>query len=302
MDIRKVICISTASHSDFELYLISEKYGIPYDFLYEYKMDSSVSKFWFEVSSFWILAIEVVSADGKKSVELVSDLTDDEKRRIMLVSPIMPGEPTADYSGNLADKQTDFIYFTIERDKYREEMLNRDYDPSNIICIDVTFESWEIFSICIVYSLDFILVSDFIRGNPHVDMKKVWFEKNSTDLVAYSYFYEDREIFEVAQGCLIPKVSIANMSMFSVDVPDIKTSPDNVAKYASYKSMGYNLKIKKFDLLIENGMLTGNTRQWIEVDSDSFSIKELEMLMYKAVEEEDYESAAYFRDEINRMK
>ena len=48
---KNIICIKARSHTNFELFLIGEKYDIPYNFLIKYKEDKTINKFWIEVVS-----------------------------------------------------------------------------------------------------------------------------------------------------------------------------------------------------------------------------------------------------------
>ena len=69
---KNIICIKAKSHTNFELYLIGEKYDIPYNFLIKYKEDISISKFWTEVGSGKIMAIEELNGSKKTFVPILS--------------------------------------------------------------------------------------------------------------------------------------------------------------------------------------------------------------------------------------
>ena len=62
---KNIICIKAKSHSNFELFLIGQKYDIPYNFLIKYKEDISITKFWTEVGSGKIMAVEELNGTKK---------------------------------------------------------------------------------------------------------------------------------------------------------------------------------------------------------------------------------------------
>lgn len=302
MNKRKVICIKARSHSDFELYLIGEKYDIPYEFLIEYKKDKSVYRFWTEERSGKILAIEVRGEGKSKIVEHISEMSDEDKISIMEISPIKAGEIIAKHKGDIESKESEFQSFLEEKEAYRKEMLARKYDHKNIACINSHSTLEQLFTVCENNNIEFILVVDFIKGNRHIDINKVWFEKGTSELVAYNYIFDTSEWFEVNPACLIPKAAISKMSRKPIAVPKIKTTLETVSKYVAYKAIGYDLEIPKFDRLIERGFLTETANYSEDIDMESFSVEELQNLLDKAVQDEDYESAALLRDEINKMK
>jgi hypothetical protein len=63
----QIICIKARSHSDFELYLIGEKYDIPYDFLLNYKKNKRIYKFWTELVSGMLSAVEELPNEKTKN-------------------------------------------------------------------------------------------------------------------------------------------------------------------------------------------------------------------------------------------
>jgi hypothetical protein len=302
MNTRKVICIKARSHSDFELYLIGEKYDIPYEFLIEYKKDKHIYKFWTEIRSGKILALEARAQDNTKVVEAIADMSAEDKMAIMEILPIRAGEVIAKHKGNIEDKEREFQNFLTEKEAYRKEMLSRKYDHKNIVCINTHATEEQLFAVSINNKIDFMMVSDFIKGNRHIDITRAWFEKGTSELVAYNYIFEAAEWFEVNPASLIPRTAISKMSRRPVAVPKIKTSTDIVSKYVAYKAIGYDLEIPKFDRLIDRGFLTESANYSEDIDMGSFSVEELQTLLEKAIQDEDYESAALLRDEINKMK
>jgi hypothetical protein len=229
-------------------------------------------------------------------------MSDEEKIAIIEINPIKAGEVIAKYRGDIESKESEFQSFLEEKEAYRKEMLARKYDHKNIVCINSHITEDQLFAICENNNIEFILVIDFIKGNRHIDINRVWFEKGTSELVAYNYIFEASEWFELNPACLIPKAAISKMSRKPVAVPKIKTTLETVSKYVAYKAIGYDIEIPKFDRLIERGFLTETTNYSEDIDMGSFTVEELQNLLDKAVEDEDYESAALLRDEINKMK
>ena len=89
---KQIICIKARSHSDFELYLIGEKYDIPYDFLLNYKKNKRVYKFWTEVGSGLLSAIEERPNEKTKNFISYAPMSEREKQNTIDIQPIRAGE------------------------------------------------------------------------------------------------------------------------------------------------------------------------------------------------------------------
>ena len=81
---KQIICIKARSHADVELYLIGEKYDIPFDFLINYKENKQVYKFWTEVGSGMLSAIE--KRPTEKTRDFISYATLSEREKQNLIS------------------------------------------------------------------------------------------------------------------------------------------------------------------------------------------------------------------------
>lgn len=289
---KNIICIKARSHTNFELYLISEKYDIPYNFLIKYKEDITISKFWTEVGSGKIMAIEELNGSKKVFVPILP-LTPAETIGVKNITPIISGKVISKWPGDINSKEKEFKEMLEENERFKAEMLNRDYDPNNIICINTKLTNEQLFAICINNELDFVEVADFIETNYHIDLNKVWFEKETTILVAYG---TGDNYFEFNEDSLIPKKVVNRMSWKAIKTPKIKVTEENAIEYHRVKSLGFDLDIPKF----ENYTISDKTSS--DVDVDAFSIEDLENLLTIAIENEDYESAAELRDAINEIR
>jgi hypothetical protein len=288
----KVICIKARSHSDFELYLISEKYDIPYDFLMGYKKDIDVYKFWTEIGSGIILATES-RTDGKK-MWTSYPMTINETDTLISIKPIK--SPKIKDEHEESEKIKEFKIMLKEKEDYRQKMLNRKYDINNIICINLKLPESQLFAICQHYNIDFLSVMDY-KDNVYVN--KVWFEKDTSIFVAYYSIYNNQQHFEVNEDCLIPKnITNSIISLKPVKTPKIKKTQENIDAYRYFNEIGYNIEIQSFDNLIENGYEDDE----FEFDINKLSLDELNNLLELAIKDEDYESAAELRDIINSMK
>ena len=287
---KNIICIKAKSHTNFELYLIGEKYDIPYNFLIKYKEDISISKFWTEVGSGKIMAIEELNGSKKTFVPILS-LSAYEKNEIKNITPIIAGKIISKWKGDIDSKEKEFKEMLEENERIKKEMLNRNYDPNNIICINTKSTNEQLFAICINNDLDFVEVADFIESNYHIDIAKVWFEKETSLLVAYETV---DNYFDFNEDALIPRNVISKISRKPVKTPKIKANDEIADEYHRVKSLGFDLDIPKFE------KYTSNVSE--DVDVEKFSIDDLQNLLDIAVADEDYESAAELRDAINEYK
>jgi len=291
---KNVICIKASSHTNFELYLIGEKYEIPYNFLIKYKEDKTVNKFWTEVGSGKIMAIEEVVGSKKKFVTILP-LTPSEEKKVKDINPIPTGKVITKWKGDIESKELEFKQMIEETEKRRIEMLSRKYDPSNIVCINSLLTDEQLFAICLNNDLDFVEVVDFIHSNYHININRVWFEKKTSILVAYEC---DDNYFDINEDALIPRDAISKMSRKPIKTPKIKITEENVEEYFRVKSYGFDLDIPKFEKhVVDADQLVDD-----DIDLDKFSINDLENLLQIAVDDEDYESAAELRDAINSIK
>ena len=313
---KQIICIKARSHSDFELYLMSEKYDIPYEFLLDYKSDRLTYKFWTEVGSGIISALEERPDEKTRNFLPTAPMNEREKQSLLSIQPIRTGEIIRKYKGDIDEKEQEFKRMVYATEKKKEQMLSRKYDPSNIVCINTKTGKDQIFSVCVSNDIDFISVMDFLDNNPNVDINRVWFEKKTSELVAYNYIYaqsgffgEAAERFEINSSCLIPKDAITRMSRTAAKTPRIKATKKSLIAYQKANDEGCFINIPKFERLIESGYLERledeealEKIESIEVDIDVFDIEELKSLLQTAVDDEDYESAAALRDAINEIE
>lgn len=286
----KIICIKARSHSNFELYLIGEKYDIPYDFLLHYKKDKSIYKFWTEVGSGKVLAFEERPSEKEKIFTAIIPMSESDKKRVLGIKPIISGHVISKYKGDVIEKEKEFNDLVISFEKKKKEMLSRKYDQSNIICLNTNYTFEQLFAICVKNELDFLEIAGFIENNSHINITRVWYEKVTTDLVAYEFLNKQEEYFEVNEYSLIPRDAILKMSRKPVPVPKIKITEKVIIEYNRVKDFGFDINIPKLEKSIDQS------------DVDLLSIEDLNDLLEKALETEDYESAAEIRDIIKEMK
>jgi excinuclease UvrABC helicase subunit UvrB len=124
-----------------------------------------------------------------------------------------------------------------------------------------------------------------------MDIAKVWFEKETSLLVAYETI---DNYFDFNEDALIPRNVISKISRKPVKTPKIKANDEIADEYHRVKSLGFDLDIPKFETYISNVSE--------DVDVEKFSIDDLQNLLDIALESEDYESAAELRDAINELK
>ena len=291
-----IICIKAKSHSDFELYLISEKYSLAYDILLDYKKDTSIYKFWVDLDLGIIIATESRS-NGDKTIYVTDHISKADRSKLIDIVPVKVPKVKENSEENYELVKERFEQMVKEREEYRNKMLNRKYDPNNIVCVNMKIDNAQIFALCQFYKLDFITVMSYKDED---DVTKAWFEKETGECFAFEYKSGEYYPFTINERSLIPRNIKSKISHKPVNTPKIKKTPDNIEAYIEYTSMGYHIFIPGFDKIIEKGW----TKETLSDDIGlaSFSIKDLEILLEKAIEDEDYESAAEIRDAINELK
>ena len=306
---KQIICIKARSHSDFELYLIGEKYDIPFEFLMNYKENKQVYKFWTEVGSGMLSAIEKRPTEKTRDFISYAPLSEREKQNLISIQPIRAGEILTKYKGDIAEKEQEFKAMLQAKEKHKIEMLNRKYDPSNIVCINLKITKEQLFAICLSYEIDFLEVMYFIEEYGALNVIRLWIEKKTNTRVAYAYLNAASgsnnnpcETFVEITDALIPKEAILAMSRKPVTTPKLRVTKESMDAYAKASGRGY-LIIEKFEsvllassLLEDDPILVGNSNSKI----DKLTIEELNDLLRNAIEEEDYEFAARLRDQINK--
>lgn len=292
-----IICIKARSHTDFELYLIGEKYDMPYEFLIDYKKNHSVYKFWTEVGSGRIMAIEE-RPGGKKAFVPVMPMAPGEEKKLKEISPIIAGSVASKYRGDIEEKEEEFRQMVAEKEARRKKMLNRKYDSNNIVCINARLTDEQIFAACLDNDIDFVEVAGFIKSNDHMTFTKVWYEKETSMMVAYEYVSGIEEAQEINEDCLIPIEAIRRRSLKPIPTPKIKSCYEAAAAYRRAKMVGFDLDIPK----LERFDFDREEKQSEDIDLEAFSIEDLKSLLEAALGEEDYESAAELRDAIKEIE
>lgn len=284
----RVICVKIGSLSEFETFLLAENLGLDYLSMNEIRRDKTVRKYWFDLNGGRLLAVERVIL-GEKEFDPMIPLDSLQLDSIRKSKPVQAGEPTRKFKGDIEEKRKDFQRLLEEERKYKEDMLNRkDYNPGNIVCINSKSTLDQVFAVCVVNDVDPVTTISFIYGNSHLDMTRVWFEKITGVLVAYSYYEYGRDNF-VMVDCLIPKKAIYQMSHTPVNVPKLKVSDVAIDAYGKLKELGIDLGIQK----LENVVLVQKNREFLE---------KLQSELADAIDTEDYEKAAVLRDRINALK
>ena len=156
-----------------------------------------------------------------------------EEKNIKAMTPILAGKVISKFDGDIESKEKEFKEMLEETERFKSEMLTRKYDPNNIICINTKLNYEQLFSISSTYDLDFVEIADFIESNIHIDIAKLWFEKETTLLVAYE---TEDNYFDVNEDALIPKTAIYNMSKKPIKTPKIKITDESVEEYFRIKS------------------------------------------------------------------
>ena len=307
---KQIICIKARSHSDFELYLIGEKYDIPYDFLINYKKNKWVYKFWTEVGSGMVSAIEERPNEKTKNFISYVPISEREKQNMIDIHPIKSGELINKFKGDINEKEEEFKAMLVANEKYIADMLSRKFDPSTIICINLKSTNEQLFSICVHHHVDFLEVMSFKEEYGALNLVRLWIEKEKNTLVAYAYNdspsgsnTSPSEIFVGIEGSLIPKKAINAMNRKPVTTPKLKLTDESLIEYRKASARGY-LSIFKFENALLPQLITEiNEKIDLEPNLTSkialLSLDELNEILKKAVEEEDYEFAATIRDQIN---
>lgn len=291
-----IICIKARSHSDFELYLVSEKYSLAYDILLDYKKDKSIYKFWIDLDLGMIIATESRSG-GDKTIYVTDHISKEDRSKIIDILPVKTPKVKENSEENYEMVKDRFDEMVKKKEDYRTKMLNRKYDPNNIVCINMKSDPAQIFSLCQFYKLDFLTVMSYKDED---DVTKAWFEKESGECFAFEYKSGSYYPFIINERSLIPRNIKNKISYKPINTPKIKKTQDNINAYIKFTKMGFHIGIPGFDKIIENGYNKETISD--EIGIESLSIEDLEMLLEKAVEDEDYESAAELRDVINELK
>lgn len=310
----RVICIKPRTHTDFELFLISKKYGIPYELLIEYKKDLNVYKFWvrMETGGGHIIATESRTGDKKKISGF--ELSDKDKITLSTILPIKVPK-----TKDIERKQIEFKILLKEIEDHKQEMINRNYNIDNIVCFNLRLPNSQIFAICQHYNIDFLEV---VSHRYDERINKIWIEKETSEFVAcilcvkneYDRSQRVEEYFYVNEKTLIPKKVIDKLkSTKPVKTPKVPKTKKNIKNYILYNKMGYEISIPSFDKYVENTYIDSYDDESEEEknvvieeeDGEEYSevtIENLQKMLDKAIEIEDYESAAELRDVINDMK
>ena len=306
---KQIICIKARSHSDFELYLIGEKYDIPYDFLLNYKKNKRVYKFWTEVGSGLLSAIEERPNEKTKNFISYAPMSEREKQNTIDIQPIRAGELINKFKGDINEKEEEFKAMLVAKEKHITDMLSRKFDPSTIICINLKSSNEQLFSICVNHQVDFLEVMSFKEEYGALNLVRLWIEKDKNTRVAYAYINSPSgsntspsERFVEIEDSLIPKKAINEMSHKPVTTPKLKVTDESLIEYRKASARGY-LSIFKFEnALIPQLLIELNEKIDAKPDLTSkitqLSIDELNESLKKAVEEEEYEFAAKIRDQI----
>jgi hypothetical protein len=283
----QIICVKIGSLSEFETYLLAERLGLDYLAFNEIRADKTVKKYWLNADNGIVLAVER-EIYGEREFDLIVPLNENQIAAIKKCKPVLAGEPTRKYKGDIDEAREAFNELVEEEKKYREKMLNRKYDPSNIVCINAKSTLDQVFATCVANDVDPVPTISFIYGNGHLEMTRVWFEKKTGVLVAYSYQEDHKEYYHNVD-CLIPKKAISNMSHSPQKTPKLKVNEDSIGAYQRLKSIGIDLGIEK----LEKVSLVQKKRELLE---------KLQQDLIDAIDTEDYEKAAVLRDRIKAME
>lgn len=284
----QIICVKIGSLSEFETFLLAENIGLDYLSMNEIRKDKTVRKYWFDATDGRLLAVER-DIMGQREFDPMTHLTNTDINNIKKCKPVLAGEPTRKFKGNIEEKREEFKTLIEEDRKYRESMLNRkDYNPNDIVCINARSTFDQVFATCIENNVDPVHTISFIYGNNHLELTRVWFEKETGVLVAYSYYENDMEYY-FPVDCLIPKSAINKMSHTPVKTPKLKVTQYAIDAYNKLKQMGIELDIPK----MENVNIINKKREFLE---------KLQQELTDAIDTEDYEKAAELRDRIKSIK
>ena len=284
----QIVCVKIGSLSEFETFLLAENIGLDYLSLNEIRKDKTVRKYWFDATDGRLLAVER-DIMGQKEFDTMVQLSSTQINSLKKCKPVLAGEPTRKFKGDIEEKREEFKTLIEEDRKYRESMLNRkNYDSNDIVCINAKSTLDQVFSTCIVNDVDPVPTISFIYGNSHLELTRVWFEKETGVLVAYSYYEIDREYYYPVD-CLIPKSAISRMSHTPVKTPKLKVTQYAIDAYNKLKLIGIELNIPKMEKL----HITHKKRDFLE---------KLQQELTDAIDTEDYEKAAEIRDRIKSIK
>lgn len=283
----QVICIKIGSLSEFETFLLAERLKLDYLAFNEIRADRTVKKYWLDADTGRVLAVER-EIDGERELDQITLLTAEEISSVRKTKPILAGEPTRKYKGDIEEAREEFKRVVEEEKERRHAMLNRDYDPSDIVCINAKSTLQQVFAACVENEVDPVSTISFIYGNNHLEMTRVWFEKRTGVLVAYSYHDTYEERFETVD-CLIPKKAIRRMSHTPVKTPKLKATESALDGYQRLKEIGIDLRIDKLE------------KVEITKKKDDF-LKQLRQELTDAIDLEDYEKAATLRDRIKSLE
>lgn len=303
---KQIICVKASSHSNFELYLISEKYNISYNFLQECKSKPNLIKVWLDTKNENVLAVQEFTKNQDKVFIPYISMTISEIQKLYDLTPIICGKVIRKYRGDIDAKEKEFKQKLIDNDRYRKQMLERNYDPSDIYCINLNSTKEQLFALCIHYKINFLRVIDFLDMYESLKLHRLWIEKETSDYVAFSYLSESsnfkNENFEILEDVLIPRSAIYKMSHIPLKIPKLKITNESIEHYLLAKEKGY-LLIEKFEFF-----LNSNQHDLFKIKSiyedriKELSNVEKKELLQEAVYEEDYEFAAFLRDHLKKYE
>lgn len=270
---KTIICVKLSSLSDFELYLLAEIRGLDYKALKKIKSENRFSKIWIELPSGMIVAVQ---RDGK-SIDPYISMSEYEIAALSRKTPVLAGEPTRKFRGDIESKRAEFNEFTEEEAKKNG---TAEYDHRNIVCINARHTLEQIFAASIANDVDPVEAVSFVFRNSHIDMTKVCFEKKTANVVYFAFMSGSQEVWQ-DEDPSIPLLAKSKMSKKPVDTPKIKATPESIEKYQNLKSAGIPISIPKLDRM--------KFREGIE---------SLKKQLEAALAREDYEEAARLRDLI----
>lgn len=283
----QVICIKIGALSEFETFLLAERLKLDYLAFNEIRADKTVRKYWLDADTGRVLAVEREIL-GEREIDQITLLTNEEIVAMRKAKPVQAGEPTRKYKGDIEEAKEEFKLLVEEEKERRKAMLSRDYDPSDIVCINAKSTLKQVFAACVENDVDPVHTISFLHGNNHLEMTRVWFEKRTGVLVAYSYQDYHEERFETVD-CLIPKKAISRMSHTPVKTPKLKVTEKALDGYQRLKDIGIDLGIEKLEK-VEHAK-----------KKDDF-LARLKQELADAIDEEEYEMAAKLRDRIKSIE
>lgn len=187
------------------------------------------------------------------------------------------------------------------------------FDIERIICINVKqHNESQLFAISRKYDIDFPALVDIKResGNlPNSNTGKIWIDLNMQIIIAYESISIHQTYIEKGGVRKAHYPKVFNMvfedydavgyydllkSITPIKTPKFTKTDENLIFYTYYIGKGYDLKIESFDRA-----LSGELKP---VKEKKLSIDELTHMMNSAVENEEYELAAKYRDQIKEIK